>query len=255
MKKKEINAIFGTLFFLILAIILFYIVKVVFDVTDDNISFTALIIFPILVYLILSGRIKAFKAGGVEATFNEIANKSVEFEPQEIVESSSDEIGIIEKGTMSDLRNQLDYLNRMEESKKFILTFLSGKQGYYDQWAVGRYLESLSGFRNFKFAVILDKNKKVVAYSTIDSLFKIVKRDNFGNELIQLINDGDNREIRNFPGFITKTISDKSKNIEALKIMEELNMDDLIMVNESNELKGIVNRNKILSKLMIALSE
>ena len=116
-------------------------------------------------------------------------------------------------------------------------------------------VKSLSAFRNFKFISIVDNEKRVVAFIHKEKLVSILENQNLGNEFIRAINDGDISGLKIFPGLITNKINDEIRNIDALKEMDKYNTDELIVIDKDGKLKGVVEREDILSKLMIALAK
>ena len=254
--KKELLAILGSLFFIAVSIGLLALIKETIVPDDEGIVFTTILIAPVFVYLILSGRIKAFKAGNFEASFNEVVNEKVKLENQQIVKSSSDEIVKFQKGSLSQLKKQLEFLQNIDQNKKLVLTFITGyREDYYQLETARVYLQSLAGINNFKFAVICNLQEEVIAFTGLNNFYRLLSSDQTGKEIIDMINKGDNENIMNYPGFYTKTLEADTKNIDALNLMDELNLEEIIVTNDMRGLVGIVDRGKILSKLMIALSK
>jgi CBS domain-containing protein len=216
---------------------------------ESEVSLVFLLLAPIIIYLIFSGRLTEFRAGGLEAKFVSIANMSVELS-SETIEPSVNEMEIVAKGGARELQRQLQ---RLDESKPIILTLTLGKEGYYNQEVWLRYMEALSQYRNFKFVVVLDQENDFLAYIPAWAMLQILKMGALGYEFVWIINEGKIRELRQYPGVVTKTISTKSTNLEALREMTDQNLEALVVIDEKRKLKGIVEREQVLSKLLLGM--
>ena len=82
----------------------------------------------------------------------------------------------------------------------------------------------------------------------------ILNNSNLGNEFIHLINEGQRENLLRFPGVIKETISIQTTNAEALREMTKQNLEALVVIDEQGQLKGVVEREQILSKMMLALA-
>jgi signal-transduction protein with cAMP-binding, CBS, and nucleotidyltransferase domain len=117
------------------------------------------------------------------------------------------------------------------------------------------YIESLSQFNNFKFVVILDKEGRFVAYLSAWGMLQILRNDALGNTFVAMVNDGAERELKQYPGVVTKAVSTKTTNLEALKEMTSQNNEALVVIDVDKKLHGVVEREQILSKLLIGMAQ
>jgi CBS domain-containing protein len=210
-----------------------------------------LILLPIIVYAIFSGKLGEFKAAGLEAKFVTVARQSVEI-ASETIKPSEEDMQIVAKGGIRELKIQLQDI---DESNPIILTLTLGLEGYYNKSVWLNYMEALSQYRNFKFVVILDQEKKFVAYIPSWVMLQILRAEGLGQEFVRVINQGSPRELSRYPGVVTKTISTKTTNLEALKAMTDQNLDALVVIDEEKRLKGVVEREQIVSKLLLGLAQ
>jgi CBS domain-containing protein len=247
--RREAIAILVSIFFLALGFIAVWISKEFLKQEGDTL-FVALLFVPIIVYVIFSGRLKELRAGGLEAKFIDIAEQSVEV-ASETIEPSTEEMEIVAKGDIKELQRRLQ---RLDESKPIILTLALGKIGYYDRQAGLQYIEALSQYRNFKFVVILDSENKFVAYIPSWAMLQILRLEGLGSEFVRIISEGNKGDLRRYPGIVTKTISIKATNLDALREMTAQNLDALVVIDENQKLKGVVEREQILSKLLLGMA-
>ncbi len=249
--RREAIAILVSIFFLALGFIAVWVSKEFLKQEGDTL-FVALLFVPIVVYVIFSGRLKELRAGGLEAKFVDTAEKSVEL-ASKTIEPSLSEMGIVAKEGVKELQKQISYI---DESRPIILTLILGKEEYYNyNRSLGvEYLETLSHYRNFKFVVFLDKEKKFVAYIPSWAMLRILRMDALGDAFVEIINRGNIQDLRQYPGVVTKTISIKATNLDVLREMTAQNLDALVVIDEDQKLKGVVEREQILSKLLLGMA-
>jgi type VI protein secretion system component VasK len=125
--SKEIAAILVSILFLAIGFFAIWLTKSFLKV-EGNSVFVSLLFVPIVVYLIISGRIKEIRApGGLEAKFAEVAEKSIEATAQTI-EASVQEMEEVAKRSLQELPVAL---RNVDESKVNVLTLTIGKPDYY----------------------------------------------------------------------------------------------------------------------------
>jgi hypothetical protein len=253
MKKGSTSQIYALgislLFFILGLSSLWYISNYLNFVGDITPSF--IILLPVLTYLILAGKIGELKGpGGLEAKF--IKTGKAQIEPDLEIKSWED-LEIVEKSGGPLLKSIQDKIVNLDDSKPIILTLTVGSNRY-DAGMVLNYVKALSQYKNFRFIVLLDFDERFVAYVQSQSMLQILENIGLGNEFITKINEGDIRDIQLYPGVITRTIDRSTSNIEALREMTEKNMSGLLVV-DNKKIVGVVEREQISSKLLLALSE
>jgi hypothetical protein len=255
---QERRAIIFSTTFLVAGLLVVWLAKAVIKIEGDAI-FISLLLLPFLVYMVLAGKLEEFKApGGLEARFAKVAEESVAPADQSIAPSVQD-LAIVEKRGLDELHA---LRRRVDESKPTVMTMvLGGNHGHdthtreyiYAPGAVAAYLDLLSQLRNFKLVLFLDERGNFVAYMPQWSLRAILARPQLGYEFIDVVNHGERDELLRYPGIIAKTISSASTNAEALRRMEEHNLEALIVVDDGRP-KGVVEREQILSRMILALT-
>jgi CBS domain-containing protein len=248
--RQDAIAILASIFFLALGFLAVWISKNVLN-QESNALFVALLLLPIIVYVIFSGRLKELRAGGLEAKFADVAGQSVEV-ASETIEPSISDMEIVAKAGARELQKQIYY---MDESKAIILMLVLGKEEYYNRRIWLSYLETLSQYRTFKFVVFLDKENRFVSYIPSWAMLRILRMEALGDEFVEIINRGDIQELRRYPSVVTRTISTKATNIDALREMITQNLEALLVVDEDRKLKGVVEREQILSRLLLAMAK
>jgi hypothetical protein len=248
-EPKEVKAILFSLVFLVLGFLVVWIAKKVVNIEGDAIYIT-LIFIPVLVYVIISGRLTEFKGpGGIEARFSEAASQSV-IPSSETVEPSVEEMQIMEKEGLRVLQQRK---LEIDKTRPLIMTIILGKENYYVRRAVIEYLKFLEQYPNFKFVVFLDKNNRFVAYMPSWAFTRVINLPELGDEFIQIINSGHTQDFYLFPGIIKDTISTRSTNTEALQQMTKEHLEAIVVIDEDRKLKGVIEREQITSKLLLTL--
>jgi len=248
--NKDKKALTIAALFLVLGLLVAWLAKAVLKIEGDA-TFVSLMLFPLLIYLILSGKLEEFKGpGGWEAKFTKAANETISAASEKI-ELSTEDMQIIQKESIRYLERKKQELN---EAQPIIMTMELGKRDYYRRMVVLNYLETLSQFRNFKFVVFIDKEKRFVAYMPSWALKGVLKLDELGDNFIWLVNEGDRQRLLLFPGLVKETINTQSTNVEALREMMKQNVEALVVIDENYHLKGVVEREQILSRMMLSLT-
>ena len=86
------------------------------------------------------------------------------------------------------------------------------------------------------------------------AVLQILRMDALGDEFVRIINEGSIQELQRYPGVVTRTISTKATSIDALREMTAQNLEALVVIDENRNLKGVVEREQILSKLLLAMA-
>ena len=131
----------------------------------------------------------------------------------------------------------------------------SGGKVHYTVQDVKRYLDVLSQLRSFKLVVFLDSDKRVVAYMEAWALKELVEQTEteFAGEFVKFINSGQKDDVADNPNVAKKTISASSTNIEALREMQAQNLEALVVVDEQTMLCGVIEREQVLTSIMLSL--
>lgn len=259
-KGKEFRAILGSTLSLVSGFLVLWIAKTAFNVQQDAVL-VSLMLIPVLLYLILSGTLQEFSAGGVSAKFTATAGKPIKDENLELLEM---------KTLLKDRPEKLDeHLQDIQSSpgKYFTLGVILGYPGYSDDELL-RYLGEMSRYPNFKFLIILEQvgrsEEGIFAFVTANRAIQILQNEISARNSYQTNRDVDRsflaaiykrdkiRLVKDY-GFIKPIVL--TTNLEALKKMAEQKIDVLIVTDENGILQGFVEREQLLSKLILALTK
>lgn len=248
--NKERTAIASAIGTLVVGIIVVYVMKMYLALEGDNL-FVSLLLIPVVIYLVLSGRLSELRAGGFEMVFNQALKETVMPSPSSI-ELPIDPLEAVEKGGYSPLQETMRRLSSFRDTKPVTLTLNLGR-GYFDE-AILLYISSLSQFPSFKFVVLLNEINKVVGYFLVNTFLQIIQNDDISQRFISSIRNADLEELNNFPGIITETVSPNASNIEALEILQKGDYDALLVVDDNRNLRGVVQRDKIIGNMLLSMA-
>ncbi len=246
--KSEWPALWIAIGSLVLGFIVVWLARTVIESVDSSVLI-ALILLPLFVYLSASGKLAEFKApGGIEAKFAQAAEESVSPASETV---AYDDPQIIAK---EGVRNLIERkAKEIDESKPIVMTMSIGGQAQYNPPDVEQYLSVLSQFRNFKFVLFLDRDENFVAYMPSWALKQLLQVPDLAWEFLDTVNQGQIAQVLRYPGVVKKTISTRSTNAEALREMLEQNIEALVVIDEQRKLRGVVEREQVLSRMMLSL--
>lgn len=212
-----------------------------------------IVLLPLLGFLFLGGAIAEFGFGGLSAKFARAANADVPTIP-DFKDMMPDAKGFEEVGQdgSAALEKMLrDY--KLSETKPIVLSLKLGS-GDYDREKLVGFIEHLSLHRSFKLVVFLNAaNKQFIACMSCWALRQLLIDEKEGDELIDAINGNNPSKLLESQIFVKEALNERSTNGEALRQMTELNIDTMALIDRDRCLKGVVERDEIVNRIMLAL--
>lgn len=241
----------------------------------------SLLIIPVVIYTIISGKIEELRGPGgwgvkftglevkvdkLETEFTGLGTNLTGLETKftkgatepvsavsETIEPSVDEMDVVFKEGIRGLQERRRELN---ETQPIVMVMVPGRgKDYYNRQSVIEYIKNLSQYRNFKFIVFVDDNNQFVAYMPSWAIKGLLGLEKLGGEFINVINEGRLAALYRYPGVVRKAINIQYTNVEALREMTEQNLEALVVVDEKDHLKGVIEREQVLSRMMLALTK
>jgi hypothetical protein len=214
----------------------------------DSATFIALLLVPLLVYGIVSGKLREFSGpGGWGAKFQEAAADRVKPTP---VTACIQDIQVVQKGGMQALQQAGQNL---ESGKPIALTLQLGKQDY-DATALRRYIEVLRIADPEATVLFLDQAGGLVAYAEATTILGLLEDQEQSNRLIEAIRGSNIPSLRQLPGFCWQSITKERSNAQALQLMRELNARTVVVVDNDKRPVGVVKRDHIIAELLVELA-
>ena len=249
-RYRDLTAVIVVSLFLEYAVIAMWLAKNKIGITD-GVTLIALLVIPLLLYGIVSGRLTEFSGpGGWGAKFRAAARQPVDISLQPV---DLPQIDAIQKENYATFQQQIRHRD-IQEGNPVILTMKMG-EGTYNAQSLTNYLVDLSRYPNFKLVIILDSSGRLVAFIPAR---RLKRANDLGSPdfqtLINAVNTGDMNALLAIPGVLTKAVSPRTTNAEALRTMEERGLDAIPIVDENKRVLAIADRDRILSHMLLALT-
>jgi len=216
----------------------------------DSATFIALLLTPMIVYGVASGKLQEFSApGGWGAKFREAAQAAVT--PTAITTPLNDvvqQFEIIQKGGLAELQGLGP---RLRKDKPIALSFQLGQQNYDVDIAI-KYIEFLLLTDRDMMVLILDSNRHFVAMTEGTTMLTLLR--NQGQQIRNALAAGDKNFFVTLPGFHTNSIGATDSNATALEKMRQQNARAIVVVDAQGTPTGVVKRDDIVSSLLEKLA-
>ena len=269
------DAIILGVLFVLLGFCIALLAKRFAGVTGD-LPFVLIVFLPMVIFLILSGKITNLTAGPTGLAL------TVSLSKLPPVTDTLIGRGFVVAGTpsaeLADCAEPEEYTNQIsqkavEEPAQLSLETVSGAPVYlklvmgecpYTMQQVADSLAKNTYNDDFRFIVLVDRQDRFRAYMdslTATELFSCAVFEYVGGPclswsypaLIDAIND-DSFAIQEFPGIVFDTVSADATNIAALKDMQQRGLDALVVTDREGYIKGVLSQEQILSTMMIELA-
>ena len=249
-----IYAVGGFLMLLVVIVLLRTVTQNRFEVKNSDI-FLALI--PVALGLVLSGHIKELTVGDlkivpavrkattspVKAQVSALPVEAVTANPKASVSKIPE---LVRKGTQA-------------------LSFQLGYRGYAG-FAIKQYLQTLTRYPFFEYVVVLESDGRFFGLFNARQLFEILSDStrhptmgefpNF-DQFANWLTSSKIAKLEAIPGFVGrgKVVRKITNKHDALRRMEELDVQSLPVLNSEDRLVGILERSKLSASILIDISE
>jgi hypothetical protein len=218
----------------------------------DSVTLIALLLTPLIVYGVASGKIQEFSApGGWGAKFREAAQAAVT--PTAIttpLNAVVQQFDVIEKGGLAELQGLGP---RLHKDKPIALSFQLGQQNYDADIAI-KYIEFLLLTDSDMTVLILDPNRHFVAMTEGTTMLTLFRNQSLGQQVRGALAAGNKDFLVNLPGFHTNSIKATDSNASALEKMRQQNARAIVVVDDQGSPTGVVKRDDIVSRLLEKLA-
>jgi hypothetical protein len=219
----------------------------------------ALVLIPLLFWLIGTGKIQKFAVGGVEfetaQAFIDASNKTIEEQvalapPLKSIEDVVQRVEPIAKSSVSEIP-------RLIKSKTEALEFRLGHGGYWGP-AIKTYFESLDAHAFLRYAVIHYQDGSLFGVFEAKKLLRYFreKGERAYHDFAQYINNSDEKslqKLKDLPGFIPGeyAVAFNANRRSTLEEMEKLKRKTLPVVDSRRRFIGIIESSQLTTSLII----
>ena len=215
----------------------------------EGATFIALILLPIVVYALVSGRLAAFSApGGWGATFRDAA--ASEIEPTPILQDA-EQLGIVEKGGLAQLA---DIAEGLDPDLPNALMLRTGAD-FYQADVIANYIRTLQAVGTATYVVFVDAaTGGFVGSANADQILAVLNSDATRSGFMQELRTPGPEPFRGSDFLVRESLRPEDTNTVALEKFLSSGASALVVLNEEGEPVGIVDRNRLMTKLMIELA-
>jgi hypothetical protein len=217
-----------------------------------------LIILPLLLVLLVSGKLKVFDAFGIKADFSELfanaADTTIELQIDQKGSPGVDEVvNMLQTAAKGGVRE----IPTLIENKTEALVFQLGHGGYYGP-AIEDYFDALYASSFLQYLIITDQKGALYGiYDVLDLSVHFRTNDNSPyKKFAQWLNDAgqnDLKALQKLPGCISadQAVGRELSKRKALEHMDSLRVDSLPVIDKEGFFVGTVERAQLTASLIL----
>jgi CBS domain-containing protein len=202
----------------------------------------ALLVVPLVLYLVLSGRVREFAAGSVSVKLSEVGRAPVKDT-------------YVKADLVPTIDPSMPLILKTDPNRPQVAALTQGARPYPRDEVLSS-LKNMAELKPTPMLIVRDKRGHVLAHMTYRSAIDLLSREGRGDEFIKLVNGDDPDAFDDGGGFSavkTETLPSNATNAEALAAMEETGLDTLVVVDPKGRFEGIVERDRLLSQMLLAV--
>ncbi len=263
--KDPKNIILRSTLLFILGIVIAYIVWFLMGMKENG--WLVLLIFaPNIIFFVYSGVLREAKYKDlISLVFAEAANEPIKvdfgsntpsrqdgdfFGPIAPSREDIDQVG--EQGVA--ILEQMLATYRLSEERPILMVIRLGE--IYPRETTLGFIEKLSLYRSFKLIAFVDAENRLSAFMPVWAIRQTLSKPALGEEFLEIVrNPGRRNELTSYQNVIQESIKTGSKSLDALRIMNKKNLSAFVVTDEQNKIQGVVERDKVISQMMLKLAE
>ena len=246
--SKEVLALVGSGAILAVAVALLLLRSRMHEKFDGT-TFIAILLAPLIVYGILSGRLAEFSAAGISAKFQAVAE--MEIDPTAIVEDA-DQLDVVSKGGSGMLR---DFVGRLDPKKPNAMSLSVGRTGYYQAGAIETYIRTLQGAGSGTYIIFIDNaSGKFIGSAAAEQILALLADPDAAQAFMQELEFPSDPPFSSFRFLVRESLTASDTNAVALDKFLESGAQALVVLDDKGEPTGLVDRDRLMTKLMKTLA-
>lgn len=220
----------------------------------DSAAFVALLLTPLFLYLVLSGRVQElYGPGGWGAKFRDTVHDSVKIME---IPVDPEPLQSLEKQGENAIP---ELIARLKPNVPNALVLAVGRGVYYKRDLIEKYLQAMMAAGPATYVVFVDdRTKQFVGSASGRQVLAAVSvtaatamADRFMNDLEK----GGEDPFAGIVGLVTESLSPRDTNVVALEKLVNTNADALVVSDERHRPIALVDRNLLVTKLMLKLAK
>lgn len=222
----------------------------------------SLVLIPLLLWLIGTGKIQKFAVGGVEfetaQAFIGASEEPIESQVAlTLALSIEDVVQTVEGGAKGDVAQ----IPRLIKSKTEALEFRLGHGGYWGP-AIQKYFESLDAYAFLRYAIIHYQDGTLFGVFEAKDLLRYFRGQGESAyhtfaRYLNKPNEQSLQRLKDLPGFIPGeyAVTSSANKRSVLEEMEKLKRGTLPVINSNRQFVGIVDRAQLTASLIIDVAK
>jgi len=246
-RPTEGQALLGAVAFVAFGLALAITVKSAIPGVGD-VAFVAVLVLPLIAYLILSDRFAEFTLpGGISAKLARASREPV----APAVRTSIQSVRVIQKGNRADLKRSLEGIAEASDAPLVMVVELGQD---YSPWMFSQYLSELARYRGFRFLVIVDGSAHLVGYVPAE-VFRLpgMQSEQDLTSLVFTISAAQIPALLSVPGMISESLRLDSTVADGLSYMNRHRLRSGVVTDTQSRLVGIVDREDLVVQLLLAI--
>ena len=216
----------------------------------DGATFIAILLVPLLVYGILSGRLAEFSGpGGWGAKFQAVAE--MEIDPTAIVEGA-EQLDMVAKGGFDTLR---EFASRLDRRRPNAVSLEVGRSGYYVPEAIETYIRTLQSAGSATYVIFIDHaTKRFIGSANSDQVLALVGSSATREAFMQELEYPGEEPFAEFRFLVREWLAPTDTNSAALDKFLASGAQALVVLDDGGEPSGVVDRDRLMTRLMKTLA-
>jgi hypothetical protein len=247
--SQETLAIVGSLGVFLLAIVLLF-ARSRMKEKFDGATFIAVLLAPLIVYGILSGRLAEFSAAGVSAKFQAVAEMAID--PTEIVRGA-DPLDVVSKGGFDMLR---EFTQRLDPTRPNAVSLSVGRTGYYQPDAIATYIRALQAAGSATYVIFVEEGTgKFVGSASSEQVHALLTNPDTSQAFMnELEHPAGESPFSTFRFLVRESLATTDSNAAALDKFLASGAQALVVLDQNGQPTGLVDRDRLMTKLMKTLA-
>jgi CBS domain-containing protein len=222
----------------------------------------AVLFLPLVIGLLVLGRLKGLDMFGVKADFAELFADAAETQVKgpEVASNATSVDEVVELMQMA-AKGGVQEIPRLIQNRTEALTFRLGQGGYYGP-AIQQYFDALYASSYLKYIVVLDEDGSLFGiYDALDLAvaFRTEGERAYGNfaNWLNRPDDYARESLARLPGFVgaDKAVSRELSKVDTMRRMDELRVDSLPVVDDDDAFVGTVERSRLTASLILEVAD
>ena len=230
--------ILAALFFLILGLIVYIHYRVNGEFKIET-SWLALSLAPVVIWLLATQQLSEFSGFGLAFKLREVTNSAVSLK--------ADGDAIRPERISRDEKEGIGKIEQFKRDRVAAVTLVVGKQNYYNNRAIQRYLRELVPMSFFRYVLFEDAQGQ---FRGVVDGSRLLEQLQDGLDLVRLIESSD---VSAIDGISAISIASGSSKQESLQLMDRHGLAELPVVDDFGKFVGVVERDKITSSIVAEL--